>query len=269
MTVGISTYAFMWRMSNRMPRPMDLGDVLRETAKLGLPLLQVCDYTAIEGFTRSQLRKFRDRATDLGIALELGTKGIAPAQLRRYREIASELGATLLRSMLYSSDYRPSLEQAEHDLRDVISDFEQHGITLALETYEQVSGEALLALTDSIDSKHLGICLDVGNMVAALETPNGIAELTAPRVVNLHIKDFSFTRNDGMVGFTFAGCPLGEGLLDYTSLTETVRPNQRNINQIIELWLPWQGDPATTWTREDEWTRHAVDYLTQRQHEVP
>lgn len=123
----------------------------------------------------------------------------------------------------------------------MVPEFEEHGITLALETYEQVASESLLGLTDRIDSPNLGICLDVGNMVAALETPNAIAELTARRVANIHIKDFAFTRNDDMVGFMLAGCPLGEGLLDYTFLTETVRPNHRNINQIIELWLPWQG----------------------------
>ena len=59
---------------------------------------------------------------------------------------------------------------------------------------------------------------------------------------NLHVKDFAFTRQDGWVGFTYAGAPLGEGLLDYDHMRRAVRPDERGINQIIEHWLPWQGD---------------------------
>ena len=56
------------------------------------------------------------------------------------------------------------------------------------------------------------------------------------------------------MGFTFAGCRLGEGLLDYDGMIRTVRPDERGINQIIEHWLPWQGDSATTITLEDQRT---------------
>ena len=73
---------------------------------------------------------------------------------------------------------------------------------------------------------------------------------------NVHVKDFAFSRQDGWVGFTFAGAPLGDGLLDYDYLVETVRPDERGINQIIEHWLPWQGDSATTVNTEDQWTLH-------------
>jgi 3-oxoisoapionate decarboxylase len=83
-------------------------------------------------------------------------------------------------------------------------------------------------------------------------------------VRNLHVKDFAFSRKDGWVGFTFAGSPLGEGLLDYDFMIETVRPDQRNINQIIEHWLPWQGDSASTIETEDQWTLHNLHYLRSR-----
>ena len=41
----------------------------------------------------------------------------------------------------------------------------------------------------------------------------------------------------------------------------TVRPDERGINQIVEHWLPWQGDPETTVTTEREWTRITLEYL--------
>ena len=68
----------------------------------------------------------------------------------------------------------------------------------------------------------------------------------APLTRNMHVKDFAFARQDGWVGFTYSGAPMGEGLHDYAHLLETVRPEDRGINEIVEHWLPWQGDPETT-----------------------
>jgi len=90
---------------------------------------------------------------------------------------------------------------------------------------------------------------------------------TAARVGNLHIKDFAFTRRDGWVGFTFAGCPMGEGLLDYDRMIASVRPVDKGINQIVEHWLPWQEDAAVTCEREAEWTRRTVEFLRSKQNQ--
>jgi L-ribulose-5-phosphate 3-epimerase UlaE len=97
--------------------------------------------------------------------------------------------------------------------------------------------------------------------VAALETPAYVIRLTAPHVKNIHVKDFHFTRQDGWVGFSLTGAPLGTGQLDYQLLVDTVRPADRNISRIIEHWLPWQGEPATTVALEQQWTEHNLDYL--------
>jgi hypothetical protein len=42
----------------------------------------------------------------------------------------------------------------------------------------------------------------------------------------MDIKDFAFTRQAGWVGFTLAGCPLGEGLLDYDEMAAGVDPGR-------------------------------------------
>ncbi len=51
-------------------------------------------------------------------------------------------------------------------------------------------------------------------------------------------KIFAFTRSEGWVGFTLAGCPLGEGLLDYAYMRSVLRPDERHIHQIVEKWMP-------------------------------
>ena len=52
---------------------------------------------------------------------------------------------------------------------------------------------------------------------------------------------------------------MGEGLHDYPHLLETVHPRERGINEIVEHWLPWQGDAETTIRTEREWTRTTVE----------
>ena len=86
-----------------------------------------------------------------------------------------------------------------------------------------------------------------------------------PFFANWHVKDFAFTRTPGWVGFILTGCPLGEGLLPFGRTLELVRPLHRDISLIIEHWLPWQGDSATTIALEQRWTEHNLSYLRSTQ----
>ena len=116
-------------------------------------------------------------------------------------------------------------------------------------------------MIEAVASDALGVCLDPANCVAGLELPHDVVDRTAPYVKNMHIKDFAFTRQAGWVGFTLAGCPLGEGLLDYDEMIAVVDPASRGINQIVEHWLPWQDDAESTCLLENQWTQHSVNYL--------
>lgn len=267
MAIGLSTYSFFWRASERVPQPLYLPQMLQQTAELGAGVFQICDYKALEALSASELADLRRQADDLGLVLELGTRGLDTEHLRKYLSIAEALDVRVLRSMFNSNSLKPTSEQAFELLQRVMPQFVEQDVKLALETYEQVPTRTVLDVVERIDSPWLGICLDPGNCVAALENPREVIDMTAERVLNLHVKDFAFSRRDGWVGFTFAGCPMGEGLLDYAYMRGKVRPNSRHINQIIEHWLPWQLDAATTCALEDQWTRHNLNYLNAKQTE--
>ncbi|WNE98505.1 sugar phosphate isomerase/epimerase [Streptomyces luomodiensis] len=261
MALGLSTYAFFWQISAKAPRPLTVEDMLRRTHDLGVGLFQICDYPLIETFSDERLAEVRATADSLGIRLELGTRGVRPGHLRTYLDLAEKLGATFVRSMLNTNDHRPTVPEAVELLREAVPGYAERGVTLGLETYEQVSTDDLLAVVTAVDSPHLGVCLDPGNSVARLERPADVIDRTAPHVVNIHVKDFAFTRRDGWVGFTFAGCPLGEGLLDYDRVIAAVRPEEKGVNQIVEHWLPWQGGFEETARLEDQWTQASVRTL--------
>lgn len=261
MAIGLSTYAFFWRSSDGGDRPLSLTEMLEETRGLGASVFQICDYPAIESMSPAGLRGLRERAADLGITLELGTRGVSLAHLERYRELAAVLDVRFVRTMLHTASHKPAPAEAVELLRQAVPRYRDQGVTLGLETYEQVPTRDLLDVVRGVDSPYLGVCLDPGNCVARLEMPAYVIGEVAPHVVNMHVKDFTFTRQEGWVGFSLIGCPLGTGLLDYDAMVRAVRPRARRINQIVEHWLPWQDSEDETIRLENQWTQQSLDFL--------
>jgi sugar phosphate isomerase/epimerase len=259
--IGLSTYAFFWQHSSLAEHPLTLADMLQLTRDEGVDLFQICDYAPLLGYTAAELRDLRVLADDLGIRLELGTRGVLSDHLARFLGLAETLGATMVRSMINTAEHQPSLAEAESLLRVALPAFEAAGVTVALETYEQVQSRDLVSLIESVGSANLGICLDPANSVAALESPREVIDRCAPYVANIHVKDFAFTRRGGWVGFTLEGAPLGTGLLDYDYLLETVAPDERGINQIIEHWLPLGETIEDTIALENTWNTSNLQYL--------
>ncbi|PKH21714.1 sugar phosphate isomerase [Enterobacterales bacterium CwR94] len=263
--IGLSTYAFFWRMSSQVPNPLTLEQMLQQTAEMDVSVFQICDYTAIESWSDAQLQALRQQADALGITLELGTRGLGTAHLQRYLHMAAILDVRVVRSMFYSATLRPTLDEAAALIAAVLPEFERQQVKLCLETYEQVKTTDMMSVINQFPSPWLGVCLDPANCVAGLELPAQVIANTAERVGNLHIKDFAFSRRDGWVGFTYAGCLMGEGLLDYDGMIAAVKPGEKGINQIVEHWLPWQENAEVTCLREAEWTRRTVEFLRSKQ----
>jgi len=276
--LGLSTYAYFWRMSDRVPSPMSLDDALRDAASHdGVDLFQICDHLPLDTATDERLASIRSLAADLGLTLEVGTRGTRPEHLARYLHVAQQLGATLVRSMWTSGDDQPDAAETERRLRQALPAYERAGVTLALETYEVVATADLVAVVRAIGSDRLGVCLDPANTVARLEHPGDVVAMTAPHVVNWHVKDSAFTRSPGWVGFQYTGVRTGTGILDYTAVRAAVEPDRRGINRVIEFWLPWQDEhagaeplsgepPAQTTTRiEAAWTEHTIEYIRSKE----
>ena len=259
--IGLSTYAFFWQWSGRAAHPLTLADMIASTADQGAQVFQICDYPMVADLSDDELDAIRKQSVASGVRLELGTRGLQPDHLQRYLAIARLLDVRLVRSMFNTADHRPTPEEATSLLAQSLPAYEAAGVTLALETYEQVPTATLVDVVASFGSANLGICLDPGNCIAALETPATVIDLVAPYVKNLHVKDFHFTRQDGWVGFSLIGTPMGTGQLDYPLLMERSRAAEQGLSRIIEHWLPWQGDAATTIETEQRWTAHNLEYL--------
>ncbi|MGO1538385.1 MAG: sugar phosphate isomerase/epimerase family protein [Leucobacter sp.] len=261
MDIGIGTYSLLWEWHEKNPHPLPLTALLDRAAELKCDVFQICDYPAIETFSAQQLSELRAHAATSGLRLELGTRGIDPAHLTTYLDIAEALGVTTLRSMVQAPDVTKGHEHVVATLRHTLPRLEATGITLALETYEQLPTATLVSIVTALASPFVGVCLDPANCVSALEHPNDVINTTALHVKNLHVKDFRFDRQAGWIGFTLNGARMGDGLLDLHHELNTVYRDGRSPSAIVEHWLPWQGDLETTLAIERDWTNSTLSAL--------
>lgn len=261
MALGIGTYATFWEWSPRNPNPISLVGMIERTHELGCEVFQICDYPQIEEMEGTQLEEVKAQADELGVELELGTRGTEVQHLTKYLDIANILGTRTVRSMVQVGEGKPSFEQSLQNVKDLLPRLHDQKVALAFETYEQLSTAKLVEFVKRIDDEAVGIALDPANCVAGLEHPNDVIKRCAPYTINLHVKDFAFSRRAGWVGFTYAGAEMGKGQLDFAYEIEQVRPVERNINMIVEHWLVWQENVEKTIQLEQKWTRDTIEYI--------
>ena len=169
MTIGLSTYAFFWQASDRVEKPLSLSDMIAATADAGVGVFQICDYPAVAELDRDQLQALDPRPTGPGSA----GVGYPRGQPRAPVDLSGAGPAAGRAHCAVDAVHRhppPDQHEAKARCEQAVPAYEGAGVTLALETYEQVPSSVLVDLVAGIDSPYLGICSDPANCVAALET---------------------------------------------------------------------------------------------------
>ncbi|HYD82670.1 MAG TPA: sugar phosphate isomerase/epimerase family protein, partial [Opitutus sp.] len=242
-------------------RRISATDLLAKAAELNVHVVQIADNLPLHHLDDGELAALAQRATTMGIELELGTAGIDADNLRRYLAIAQRLNARVLRTVIDAGDERPSPAQVVARLAPLALEFERAGVTLAIENHDRFKATTLRDIVERIDSAHIGICLDTSNSLGCMEGPEHVVETLGRYVVNLHIKDVRVFRPPHHKGFVVEGRPAGQGQLDIPALLARLRAFGVDPNAIVELWPPPERDVADAVAKEEQWTRESVDYL--------
>ena len=260
--LGISSYTYTWAIGvpGHPPEcPLTALDLLDKAADLGVRLVQVADNLPLNGLSDAELAAFERRANELGVGVEVGTRGIGPEHLRAYLHLAQRFASPILRVVVDTADRHPGEGEVVETLRAMMPDFECAGICLAIENHDRFPAQVLARIIQRIDSPCVGICLDMVNSFGALEGPEVVVEALGPWVVNLHVKDFSIHRASHMMGFTVEGRPAGQGQLNVPWLLEALR--DREFNAVLELWTVPEATLPETIAKEDAWAVASVNYL--------
>jgi sugar phosphate isomerase/epimerase len=261
MQLGIGTYAYRWGIGrgDRMPpHPLSAGDILDKAAALGVSLVQYADNLPLDRLSDAELTALAAKARRMGIGIELGMEGLVRAPLERYLDIAGILRARLIRVAPTATDAGRSNAELVTELRTVLPAFRDRQVALALENHFHLQSPRLLDLVAGVGDPLFGVCLDVANSIACGEWPMDTVQMLAPHALNLHLKDYRIAIDPYGVGLSFTGAPLGQGLTDIEAVFAALAAAGRQVNVILEHWLPMGQDMAETLRREDEWLAHGL-----------
>lgn len=265
MQLGISSYTYVWwagvpgyaAPSERLT-PLLL---LQTAASLGVRVVQIADNLPLEGASNAELEALRRTAHDLGIAIELGIRGIQPDLLRQYLGIAGVLGSSLLRTLIDSPGHEPSEDETATMLRTIAPEFERAGIALAIENHDRFRAVSLRGIVESAGSTHIGVCLDTANSLGCGEGIQEVIDTLGDLVLNVHVKDFQVRRIAHNKGFVVEGAPAGKGLLDIPDILGRLKQYGRDWNVILEQWPPPEPDVEASIQKEKAWAEESLRYL--------
>lgn len=263
MRLALSSYTYPWAVGvpgHAPETPLRALDLLQRTSALGVHVLQIADNLPLAELSPSGLEELAATANDLGVDLEVGTRGIEQNHLREYVELAKMLGSPLLRVVVDRADDQPTPAEALTRLSAMEGHFRDHGITLAIENHDRFRAQELADLVQSLGD-WTGVCLDTINSFGALEGPAVVLKTLAPLAVNLHLKDFAIRRMDHNLGFVIEGRPAGAGQLDVLDLLDLLERYQRVDTVVLELWTPPAPSLRETVDKEEHWARNSIDYL--------
>jgi sugar phosphate isomerase/epimerase len=264
MKLGVSSYTYAWAIGapGYPPAiPMNTFDLLDRAHALKISVVQIADNLPLDQLSEKESARLRARAEVQGINIEVGTRGIDADHLRRYLDLARYFHSPILRVVVDTHDDHPSPDEVVARVRPLLPDFARANVILAIENHDRFTTDALIHILRTLDSAHVGICLDTVNSFGALEGPALVVERLGPWTVNLHIKDFAVRRADHNMGFTIEGRPAGQGQLDAPWLLREVRQHGRDFNAILELWPPPAENLDDTIAKERSWAEMSVDYL--------
>jgi sugar phosphate isomerase/epimerase len=264
MRLGISSFTFPWAIGgidSDHPVTMTAFELLEKAETLGADVLQIADNLPIGGLSNEELAKLRAKADAVGIALEVGTRGIASKNIEKFLEIAAILGSPILRIVIDTKEHEPTLDEINSLLAPFADQFRNLNIKLAIENHDRLTCAQFNEIIDRLGDDWVGICLDTVNSLGAVEAPNTVVPALAPRAINVHMKDFEIVRSNGQMGFTVQGTALGQGRLDVQGVIAAVGGPKRDITSVIELWTPRQSTYEETIALEQSWAAQSVSFL--------
>lgn len=263
MKLGIGTYTYMWSIGfpgAEPEAPMGALQLLEKAVKLGVKVVQFGPNLPLFEMPPAELDEVLSASRQLGIELEIGTRGVETPHLRRLIDFTVRCGASLLRTVPEIDGRVPSRGELTKLLEATEPDLRQAGVRLALEN-SLIPASAMSEALSAANSKYLGVTLDTVNSFAIPEGTEKVAEALARWTCCLHVKDFAVMREWHMMGFRVEGRPAGQGQLNVPRLLNLLSSAGAQCNAILELWPAPQASLRETIALEHQWAEESVKYL--------
>jgi sugar phosphate isomerase/epimerase len=209
-------------------------------AARGVQVVHFSEPRLIGGFDKPHLARVRAHADSLGLDLEIGMLSICPTsgifdpsqgsadeQLGRAIDAAAICGSPLVRCVLGNTFDRrspggiePHVDQVLQVLGRARSRALDAGIKIALENHSgDMQARELKTVVETAGPEFVGVCIDSGNAVWAIEDPHLTLETLAPYVLTSHMRDSAVWNTPS--GVVAQWTRMGEGTVDLARYVRT------------------------------------------------
>lgn len=191
--------------------------------------------------------RLRAKVEEYGLYLE-GSLSLprSPSEVEKFTAEVRTLkrsGASVFRTALLggrryealeSQDaFQAFLEQAKRSVALARPVVEKAEIALAIENHKDLRSGELADLVKAQECPLIGVCVDLGNDIALLETPEETVRTLAPYALSTHVKDMGV--EEYSEGFLLSEVPLGTGILDLPALVAILRKARPGIRLNLEM----------------------------------
>lgn len=192
----------------------DAFQFLEYAAKHKIETIHYSEIRFIGSLEDDHLKKVKAKSDELGIQIELGMRSVCPTskafdpkqgtaeqQIQRMIRAAKMVGSPIIRCFLGTMADRENGEIDRHiestvkTLKAMRSQIRDSGLKIAIENHAgDMQARELKGLVEAAGKDFVGVCLDSGNPLWAIEDPHLTLETLAPYVVTSHVRDTSIWR---------------------------------------------------------------------------
>ena len=264
MQIGISTYTYTWAIGvpgSEPESPMSVFSLINRASELGVQCVQLADNLPLTGLSLEELSKISAFATNLGIGIEMGARGLTEENLHHHINLAAGFHSPILRMVIDDGEYQPDIDTIVAVIRNAADSLARNNINLAIENHDRLPASVFRQIVEKCGTDNTGICLDCVNSMGIGEGMATVLDTLAPFTLNLHVKDFTVRRMPHKMGFLIEGAPAGKGFLDLPRVIEKLNSYGKCRSAILELWTPPAGSLGQTISREDDWAFQSIRYM--------
>jgi len=263
--LGISSWSFPWAIGAASgPQPdekMTPIQLLEKAKELGVTIVQIADNLPIENLTSTQMQELKTFAKENNIRIEVGTKGVDPEHLHRMLEISRYLESPILRTIPAIFGRKIEMIELEENIRNVLSRFQNEGVTIVLENTEAFLVAEYADLMDRVNHPNFRMCVDMANAIGRFEGPHYVIDTLSKYCANFHFKDINITRSPSLMGFKIEGTVSGQGNMPLKYALGELAKLGFFTSVIIELWPPLQANFNHTTKLEQQMVEESVLFM--------
>ncbi len=254
MRLGLSSFIYRYaiRAEPNIAKPLTATELLARAASLGLQAVQFCENLPLTALTGAEWEELLGASRRLGVAIEVGTRGLEVPRLLEHVDLAGRAGSQALRLVLDATD----LDLIAERLRPVLRRCQERHVVLAIENHFDLRSARLAELIRQLDDRWLGVCLDTANSIGHLEGPMETLAALGPHVVQVHLKDYTVEK--APIAYRITGRPLGQGCLDLEAILRAVMSGGLAPDVFLEQWMEPEGSQEATLVKEQDWVEVSV-----------